>query len=127
MFYNYVIVLLLFISCCVFFLMKRRPPRSTRTDTHCPYTTLFRSKWAYDTAWNKQGWFNDEKQYYAADRPQNARVEDGTLLITARREALTEAKDYGGQAYTSARLLTRGHAQWTHALDRKSTRMNSSH
>src|SRR3546814_18698004 len=23
--------------------MKRRPPRSTRTDTHFPYTTLFRS------------------------------------------------------------------------------------
>src|SRR3546814_12025917 len=28
---------------CVFFLMKRRPPRSTRTDTLFPYTTLFRS------------------------------------------------------------------------------------
>src|SRR3546814_9643922 len=27
----------------VFFLMIRRPPRSTRTDTLCPYTTLFRS------------------------------------------------------------------------------------
>src|SRR3546814_2785059 len=27
----------------VFFLMKRRPPRSTRTDTLFPYTTLFRS------------------------------------------------------------------------------------
>src|SRR3546814_4740398 len=26
-----------------FFLMIRRPPRSTRTDTLCPYTTLFRS------------------------------------------------------------------------------------
>src|SRR3546814_2018440 len=25
------------------FLMRRRPPRSTRTDTLCPYTTLFRS------------------------------------------------------------------------------------
>src|SRR3546814_15663902 len=23
--------------------MRRRPPRSTRTDTFCPYTTLFRS------------------------------------------------------------------------------------
>src|SRR3546814_17177910 len=23
--------------------MRRRPPRSTRTDTRCPYTTLFRS------------------------------------------------------------------------------------
>src|SRR3546814_8650368 len=27
-----------------FFLMVRRPPRSTRTDTLFPYTTLFRSK-----------------------------------------------------------------------------------
>src|SRR3546814_12485762 len=27
----------------VFFLMIRRPPRSTRTDTRFPYTTLFRS------------------------------------------------------------------------------------
>src|SRR3546814_16720560 len=26
-----------------FFLMQRRPPRSTRTDTLLPYTTLFRS------------------------------------------------------------------------------------
>src|SRR3546814_11679767 len=28
----------------VFFLMIRRPPRSTRTDTLFPYTTLFRSE-----------------------------------------------------------------------------------
>src|SRR3546814_7764573 len=27
----------------MFFLMRRRPPRSTRTDTLLPYTTLFRS------------------------------------------------------------------------------------
>src|SRR3546814_7841128 len=31
----------------VFFLMIRRPPRSTRTDTRFPYTTLFRSNLAY--------------------------------------------------------------------------------
>src|SRR3546814_12196241 len=31
--------------CCLFlFLMTRRPPRSTRTDTLFPYTTLFRSR-----------------------------------------------------------------------------------
>src|SRR3546814_5431656 len=30
--------------CCLFFLMIRRPPRSTRTDTLFPYTTLFRSR-----------------------------------------------------------------------------------
>src|SRR3546814_16327324 len=29
--------------CVLFFLMIRRPPRSTRTDTLFPYTTLFRS------------------------------------------------------------------------------------
>src|SRR3546814_20510267 len=28
-----------------FFLMIRRPPRSTRTDTLVPYTSLFRSPW----------------------------------------------------------------------------------
>src|SRR3546814_6246270 len=36
--------LLLFVYC--FFLMIRRPPRSTRTDTLFPYTTLFRSSHA---------------------------------------------------------------------------------
>src|SRR3546814_13317800 len=30
-------------SNCIFVLMLRRPPRSTRTDTLFPYTTLFRS------------------------------------------------------------------------------------
>src|SRR3546814_13055465 len=32
-----------FFICLLFFLMIRRPPRSTRTDTLFPYTTLFRS------------------------------------------------------------------------------------
>src|SRR3546814_4684050 len=32
----------------LFFLMIRRPPRSTRTDTLFPYTTLFRSVFAGD-------------------------------------------------------------------------------
>src|SRR3546814_7617796 len=40
MFWPFVLWLL---CCCVFFLMLRRPPRSTRTDTLFPYTTLFRS------------------------------------------------------------------------------------
>src|SRR3546814_200302 len=37
---------------CIFFLMIRRPPRSTRTDTLLPYTTLFRS--AFDVFSNDQ-------------------------------------------------------------------------
>src|SRR3546814_3714752 len=35
---------------CIFFLMIRRPPRSTRTDTLFPYTTLFRSRTSGPTA-----------------------------------------------------------------------------
>src|SRR3546814_12328774 len=42
------LVLLLSLFLFVFFLMVRRPPRSTRTDTRCPYTTLFRSDFALD-------------------------------------------------------------------------------
>src|SRR3546814_11740688 len=37
------LLLLLFLLFFFFFLMIRRPPRSTRTDTLFPYTTLFRS------------------------------------------------------------------------------------
>src|SRR3546814_4348580 len=41
-------------SSLVFFLMIRRPPRSTRTDTLFPYTTLFRS-WT-TTVWSQTRW-----------------------------------------------------------------------
>src|SRR3546814_13988048 len=39
----YVCALVLMSLFAFFFLMIRRPPRSTRTDTLFPYTTLFRS------------------------------------------------------------------------------------
>src|SRR3546814_17141720 len=38
-----VLLFLLLVFYLFFFLMIRRPPRSTRTDTLFPYTTLFRS------------------------------------------------------------------------------------
>src|SRR3546814_10506744 len=41
-------LVLLYTSLVFFFLMIRRPPRSTRTDTLFPYTTLFRSDHWYD-------------------------------------------------------------------------------
>src|SRR3546814_16008021 len=44
--------------------MIRRPPRSTRTDTLCPYTTLFRSKgmceWIVN--WKRRGWRTADKK-----------------------------------------------------------------
>jgi len=72
------------------------------------------SKWMFDTERNKAGWYNNERQYYSKDRLENAQVDNGLLTITARKEQLNNASDYGGQAYTSARLLTRGKASWTY-------------
>src|SRR3546814_7871686 len=39
-----------------FFLMIRRPPRSTRTDTLFPYTTLFRSSRPRLSRWSGRSW-----------------------------------------------------------------------
>lgn len=74
------------------------------------------ARWAYDTERNVLGWYNNELQYYAAARAENARVSGGRLQITARAEALRSAPDWGGQRYTSARLITRGRAAWTYGF-----------
>ncbi|EGF93557.1 beta-glucanase [Asticcacaulis biprosthecium C19] len=63
--------------------------------------------WGYDTFRNSAGWYNNEKQYYSASRLENARVEGGKLLIEARKEALTTMPDYGGQQYSSARVVSK--------------------
>jgi licheninase len=75
------------------------------------------TKWEYDTARNKDGWYNGELQYYSAGRLENLRVRDGMLRIEARRETLDPAKfpDWGGQKYTSARIFSKG-AGWTYGF-----------
>lgn len=61
--------------------------------------SIDRSNWTYDIGgW---GWGNGEAQYYT-DRPENARVENGLLVIEADFEQFEESY------YTSARLLTQG-------------------
>ena len=74
------------------------------------------SRWDYDTGRNREGWFNNERQYYARARAENSTVSNGRLRITARLEELRSATDWGGQRYTSARLLTRGKASWTYGF-----------
>ncbi len=74
------------------------------------------SKWDYDTAANKTGWYNNELEYYSAARAENSRVAGGRLTITGRKERATWASDYGAQSYTSARLITRGKASWTYGF-----------
>ncbi|MEM7657966.1 MAG: glycoside hydrolase family 16 protein [Bacteroidota bacterium] len=57
------------------------------------------TKWDYRIGGH--GWGNNEKQYYT-DRLENARVEDGNLIIAAKKES------YEGSDYTSAGVLTYG-------------------
>ncbi|MFT4076966.1 MAG: glycoside hydrolase family 16 protein [Asticcacaulis sp.] len=68
--------------------------------------------WAYDTKANKHGWANEERQYYSLARRENSRVEDGQLIIEARKEDLKNKPDWGGQHYTSARLLSKNSYQY---------------
>ncbi|MRG44975.1 family 16 glycosylhydrolase [Chitinophaga sp. SYP-B3965] len=59
------------------------------------------AKWGYDLGTGDNGWGNQEKQYYT-NRTQNVEVSNGTLKITAMKEA------HQGSAYTSTRMLTKG-------------------
>lgn len=74
------------------------------------------AKWDYDIDRNKAGWYNGELQYYAKERPENSIVSNGRLTITARKEGLSSLADWGGQGYSSARLVTRGKASWTYGF-----------
>src|SRR3546814_18859281 len=101
--------------------MIRRPPRSTRTDTLFPYTTLFRSQsdpaklpyWAsisVDEARMRKGPSPDVPVIWEYRR------KDLPVKVIARFETWRKIEDPDG---------TRG---WMAArLDRKSTRLNSSH
>ena len=67
------------------------------------------SKWGYDRGTGCPdvcGWGNNELQYYTWNRKENARVENGKLLIEARKEPM-ESKNY-----TSARLVTKNKGHW---------------
>src|SRR3546814_4689053 len=73
----------------LFFLMIRRPPRSTRTDTLFPYTTLFRSGVRRD------------HRLHAADMRHNA---FGRLAVRlAAEDAATERGSHRHRAYEVGR------------------------
>lgn len=62
------------------------------------------SKWTYDVGGS--GWGNEELQFYTNKRIENAKVENGILTITAKKEV------YQGNDYTSARILSKGTGDW---------------
>src|SRR3546814_4809040 len=60
--------MILVVGFVFFFLSIRRPPRSTRTDTLCPYTTLFRSANKMVAAIYRR--HNEENPLHGVDAPQ---------------------------------------------------------
>lgn len=56
------------------------------------------AKWGYEYGRVR----NREAQFYTRDRPENARIEGGQLIITARREP------WSGADYTAASVVSRG-------------------
>ncbi len=64
------------------------------------------TKWDYDVGGS--GWGNNEAQYYTFKRDSNSRVENGNLIIEARREIA------GNNYFTSARLLSTNTGNWTY-------------
>ena len=80
--------------------------------------SLDRGKWSFDTSRNKVGWFNGELQYYAADRHENLRLENGKLIIELRKDpqAINKFADWGKQQYSSAKIVTKGKASFTYGF-----------
>src|SRR2546425_5611004 len=81
------------------------PPPPWRLVWHDEFdgAALDTTRWVRETGGN--GWGNGELEFYT-DRVENARLENGYLVIEARREP------FGNQAYTSARLKTQGLGAW---------------
>lgn len=75
------------------------------------------AKWGYDVGGH--GWGNKELQFYTERRKENARVEDGHLIIEARRDGSSRNK------YTSARLVSKGKGDWTYGRFEVSAKLPS--
>ena len=63
------------------------------------------TKWGYDVGCN--GWGNNESQFYTKADINNAVVGNGYLSIIAHKEKRE------GREYTSARMVTKGKADWS--------------
>jgi beta-glucanase (GH16 family)/glycerophosphoryl diester phosphodiesterase len=64
------------------------------------------SKWGYDIGGN--GWGNNELQFYTNADTNNVIVKNGVLSIIARKQK------WENKEYTSARMVSRGKADWSH-------------
>src|SRR3546814_1468053 len=126
-------IIYLYMSC--FFLMIRRPPRSTRTDTLFPYTTLCRSGWWSERLvehfrdWNSQA--GPARRLNISPSVAERRV---SQLSTGERQrlALLRALEHQPEVQLLDEPTGPLDDESTAAVegllrDRKNTRLNSSH
>src|SRR3546814_970074 len=111
--------------------MIRRPPRSTRTDTLFPYTTLFRSAlqaWCREKglfAHNLTAWRTAFCE--GAKSPAGASAQSRTLKDENAKLKRELARKEKALAEAAALLILQKKYQALWEEDRKSTRLNSSH
>src|SRR3546814_15331049 len=126
-----------------FFLMLRRPPRSTRTDTRFPYTTLFRSPTPDDQyVWTLRGdqVVHDKIEAMIADSRDSIWIKAADDVVRRHKRALKAAAErgvgilmvlFGFDAeefrFTERCRIYIHEANGVRMGDRKSTRLNSSH
>ncbi len=68
-------------------------------------TSLDLTSWGFDIGGS--GWGNNELQYYTNNRPENIYLDNGKLIIQAKKES------FMGREYTSSRILTKGKREFT--------------
>src|SRR3546814_2921070 len=91
-----IIVILIYIDIIIiFFLMIRRPPRSTRTDTLFPYTTLFRSTLIGSTM------FEQNRERYGANIGIQFRPSDALEINVTGLYSRFNADNFRSEEHTS--------------------------
>src|SRR3546814_12330104 len=100
--------------------MIRRPPRSTRTDTLCPYTTLFRSPPKTASSSRTVPLASFVVDALAAHLQAHPLRPDGFVLTDSAGRPV-DANAFGHPWRRAVK------AAGAPGLDRKSTRLNSSH
>src|SRR3546814_19732357 len=97
--------------------MILRPPKSTRTDTRFPYTTLFRSQSGLGSA----RLHREDRDMAQFVLPKNSRPQKTGTVHKA--EGATAVKKFKVYRYDP----DKGQNPHFDTLDRKSTRLNSNH
>src|SRR3546814_14224255 len=102
----YLTVFLIIFVISFFFLMIRRPPRSTRTDTLFPYTTLFRSGSRGDRPYRRRTPPQPQRPHARrrADHTGQHRLRLLRLLHAGGRDATARSEEHTSELQSLMRI-----------------------